>query len=131
MTQAERDAIAALVRLLQDEVTAIRNGDLGQVSAQAKRKAELGAMVEAAGPAIAVALAADLPEDGLQAQIATLRDLIDTDRALLERMTQATGALVTELARLRDRHGLRGIYGATGTSRGSDPLPVQRFDQSV
>ncbi len=131
MTQAERDAIAALVRLLQDEVTAIRNGDLGQVSAQAKRKAELGAMVEAAGPAIAVALAADLPEDGLQAQIATLRDLIDTDRALLERMTQATGALVTELARLRDRHGLRGIYGATGASRGSDPLPVQRFDQSV
>ena len=131
MTQAERDAIAALVRLLQDEVTAIRNGDLGQVSAQAKRKAELGAVVEAAGPAIAVALAADLPEDGLQAQIATLRDLIDTDRALLERMTQATGALVTELARLRDRHGLRGIYGATGTSRGSDPLPVQRFDQSV
>ena len=131
MTQAERDAIAALVRLLQDEVTAIRNGDLGQVSAQAKRKAELGAMVEAAGPAIAVALAADLPEDGLQAQIATLRDLIDTDRALLERMTQATGALVTELARLRDRHGLRGIYGAKGTSRGSDPLPVQRFDQSV
>ncbi|MGY6695959.1 MAG: hypothetical protein ACXIUW_08015 [Roseinatronobacter sp.] len=131
MTQAERDAITALVRLLQDEIAAIRKGDLAQVSAHAGRKAELGAVVEAASPAIAAALAADAPEAALKTQIATLRDLIDTDRTLLERMTQATGDLVTELARLRDRHGLRGIYGATGTSRGSDPLPVQRFDQSV
>ncbi len=53
-------------------------------------------MLEAAGPDIAAALAADPPDTALQARIATLQALIETDRALLERMTQATGTIVTE-----------------------------------
>lgn len=131
MTEAEEQAISALTQLLQHEIAAIRQGSLDQIGANAARKAELGAAVEAAGPAIADALAADPPDETLIARIATLRELIETDKALLERMTHATGTLVAEVARIRDRHGLRGIYGAKGVQRGAEPVPVQRFDRSV
>lgn len=131
MTEHENETVAALTQLLHDEIAAIRRGDLEHVSAHAPLKAELGAAIEAAGPAIAEALAADPPDADLIERITTLRELIDTDRALLEQMAQATGGLLAELARIRDRHGLRGIYGATGTQRGGEPVAVQRFDRSV
>ncbi len=131
MTEGDKAAIAALTCLLRDEIAAIRRGELAQVGAHVTRKAELGAAVEAAAPAIAEALAAEPPDASLVARIATLRDLIDTNGTLLERMSQATGSMVGEVARIRDRHGLRGIYGAKGTQRASEPVPVQRFDRSV
>lgn len=131
MTDPERDAIKALTRLLQRENAAIRKGDLAQIDADTTRKAELGAALEAASPAIAEALAADPPDDALIAQITALRAEIEANQTLLDGMTQATGGLVAELARIRDRHGLRGIYGATGTQRAGEPIAVQRFDRSV
>ena len=131
MTDPERDAIKALTRLLQRENAAIRKGDLAQIDADTTRKAELGAALEAAAPAIAEALAADLPDDALIVQITALRAEIEANQTLLDGMTQATGGLVAELARIRDRHGLRGIYGATGTQRAGEPIAVQRFDRSV
>ncbi len=131
MTDPERDAIKALTRLLQRENAAIRKGDLAQIDAEITRKAELGAALEAAAPAIAEALAADLPDDALIVQITALRAEIEANQTLLDGMTQATGGLVAELARIRDRHGLRGIYGATGTQRAGEPIAVQRFDRSV
>lgn len=131
MTDPERDAIKALTQLLQRENAAIRKGDLAQIDAEIPHKAELGAALEAASPAIADALAADPPEDALVAQITALRAEIEANQTLLDGMTQATGGLVAELARIRDRHGLRGIYGATGTQRAGEPIAVQRFDRSV
>ena len=131
MTEADRQALTALTRLLEDEIAAIRRGDLEQVTTHAARKSDLGTVLEAAGPAIAAALAADPPDTALQARIATLQALIETDRALLERMTQATGTIVTEIARIRDRHGLRGLYGEKGTQRAAEPVPMERLDRSV
>lgn len=131
MTEGDKEAVAALTRLLHDENAAIRRGDLAQLGAHVAHKAELGAAIEAAGPAIADALAADPPDADLIAQITALRGLIDTNGALLERMTQATGNMVAEVARIRDRHGLRGIYGAKGTQRAGEPVTAYRFDRSV
>ncbi|MGY6704321.1 hypothetical protein [Roseinatronobacter sp.] len=131
MTDPERDAIKALTQLLQRENAAIRKGDLAQIDAGISRKADLGATLDAAAPAIAEALAADAPDDALVTQITALRAEIEANQTLLDSMTQAAGGLVAELARIRDRHGLRGIYGATGTQRAGDPIAVQRFDRSV
>lgn len=131
MTDIDRQALDALMRLLQDEIVAIRRGDLGQVDAFAARKAELNATLEAAGPSIAEALAADPPDMALRGRIANLQELIETDRMLLERMTQATAAMLSEIIRIRDRHGLGGIYGEKGKARAAEPVPLERLDRSV
>ncbi|MDP5333963.1 MAG: hypothetical protein NWQ32_05255 [Paracoccaceae bacterium] len=131
MTDIDRQALDALMRLLQDEIVAIRRGDLGQVDAFAARKAELSATLEAAGPAIAEALAADPPDMALRGRIANLQELIETDKMLLERMTQATAAMLAEIIRIRDRHGLGGLYGEKGQPRAAEPVPLERLDRSV
>lgn len=131
MTSIEHEAIAALTRLLEHEIAAIRHGDLEQVPALFARKAELSQAVEAAGPAIEAALLSDPDDTALRARIATLHDLIETDRALLESIMQATGTIITEIARIRDRHGLRGLYGENGQPRPVQPLAVERLDRSV
>jgi hypothetical protein len=131
MTESEKEAVVALSRLLQHEIDAIRRGDLEQVPALVARKTALSHAVEAAGPAIEAALMADPDDMDLRARIALLHDLIETDRALLDSMMQATGAMITEIARIRDRHGLRGLYGETGTQRPVAPFSPERFDRSV
>lgn len=131
MTDSEKDAVAALSRLLEHEIDAIRRGDLEQVPALVARKTDLSSAVEAAAPAIEAALLADPSDMVLRARIAMLHELIETDRALLEGMMQATGAMVTEIARIRDRHGLGGLYGEKGTQRPVEPFALERFDRSV
>ena len=127
----ERDTIKALTQLLQRENAAIRKGDLVQIDTEMSRKAKLGAALDAASDAIADKLSADPTDDALVTQITALRAEIEANETLLASMTQATGSLVAELARIRDRHGLRGIYSATGTQRPGEPIAVQRFDRSV
>lgn len=131
MTENEYAAIAALSRLLQHEIDAIRRGDLEQVPALVVRKTELSETVEAAGPLIEAALLADPDNSQLRVDIARLHDLIETDRALLESMMQATGAMITEIARIRERHGLGGLYGEKGRQRPAAPVTFERFDRSV
>ncbi len=131
MTDSGNAAIAALTQLLEQEIAAIRRGDLEQVPLLGARKTELAQAVEAAGPAIEAALRAD-PEDGsLRARITVLHDLIATDSALLDGMMQATGAMIAEIARIRERHGLGGLYGEKGTQRPMVPLLAARLDRSV
>lgn len=131
MTENDYAAIAALSRLLQHEIDAIQRGDLEQVPALAVRKTELSEAVEAAGPMIEAALRADPDNIQLRLDIARLHNLIETDRALLDSMMQATGAMITEIARIRDRHGLGGLYGEKGTQRRATPVTLARLDRSV
>lgn len=131
MTDTDTEALTALTLLLQQEIAAIRRGDLEQVPVLAARKTELAQAVEAASPAIEAALQAAPEDTDLRARIAVLHELIETDKALLDGMLQATGAMITEIARIRDRHGLGGVYGEKGTQRPMTPLLAERLDRSV
>ena len=131
MTETETRALSALSTLLQHEIAAIRRGDLEQIPALLQRKTELFQAVRDAGPAIEAALQAD-PEDlALRAEITRLHELIELDKTLLDGMMQATGAVIAEIARIRDRHGLGGLYGQKGTPRPAEPLSAAPFDRSV
>lgn len=130
MSEPAEAGIDALAALLRDEVAAIRRGDLDRVGALAGRKAELAEALAAAEPALRALLDAG-GDPALRDRLARLRELVETDRALLARMAEATGAIAAEIARIRDRHGLRGLYGATGAQRGPEPVPAQRLDRSV
>ncbi len=131
MTDTEHEALTALTLLLQQEIAAIRRGDLEQVPALAARKTEFATQVEAAGPAIEAALRADPQDTALRDRIALLHELIETDKTLLDGMMQATGAMIIEIARIRERHGLGGVYGEKGTQRPMAPLLAERLDRSV
>ena len=67
----------------------------------------------------------------LQDKLQALQVLLQKDHELLERMTAATGRVAKELARIRDRHSLGGLYESSGSLRNSDVPKAQQVDQSI
>ncbi len=125
-------AIAALSRLLTDEIAAIDKGEMSKVTALFERKSALLTQLEEAAPAMQDKLTAeDDSGAALRLRIDHLRDLVGQDLARLTRMTEATGEIAAEISRIRDRHGLTGLYGAKGKARAASNLPSHRFDKTV
>ncbi|EAQ01979.1 flagellar P-ring protein precursor [Pseudooceanicola batsensis HTCC2597] len=123
--------VERLSRLLRDEIAAITSGRLGEVTEIYPQKTALLAEVEEAF-ATPQALLVDHPQAAeLRTKLAELRELIAQDHALLEKMTDATGAIIDELDRIRDRHSLSGTYGPDGEKRPRDVSSSQHFDQSL
>lgn len=130
MTQA-MSVVDKLARLLRDEIAAITGGRLAEVTEIYPQKTALLAEVEAAF-ATPRALLVEHPQAGeLQSKLEELRLLIAQDHALLEKMTDATGAIIDELDRIRDRHSLAGTYGPDGEKKSRNPRTSQHFDQSL
>jgi len=135
MTDLARAQILAdrLARVLRDEIAAIGQGHLGDIATLAAEKAVLLEEIETAFAegAMLFAGADRTGADRLRARLAEVQDLVARDLALLERMTRATGAIAAEIARIRDRHGLAGLYGPDGEKRHSDVAKAQRIDRSL
>lgn len=130
MAQA-MSVVDKLARLLRDEIAAITGGRLAEVTEIYPKKTALLAEVEAAF-ATPRALLVDHPQAAeLQAKLEELRGLIAQDHALLEKMANATGAIIDELDRIRDRHSLSGTYGPDGAKKASASKASQHFDQSL
>ncbi|WP_336043163.1 hypothetical protein [Pseudooceanicola nanhaiensis] len=121
-----------LARILRDEIAAIGRGELAEVEALFPRKQALLAEIEAAFADPAPLLEGDTPPAvRLRERLAELQRLIRTDLALLQRMTEATGAVAREIERIRERHGLSGLYDKDGTPRTAPVAGAQRFDTSL
>ncbi len=127
--QARAD-LEALIEVLDAEIAAIEAGALERVGEFLERKSVLVARVEAAGP-----LLSDLAEGGDEGFGLLLRrvsELISRDQALLERLAETTAEVAAEIARIRDRHSLSGVYEATGRKREKTaPPPSSTLDWSV
>ncbi|MBB05900.1 MAG: hypothetical protein CML03_10345 [Pseudooceanicola sp.] len=120
-----------LSRLLRDEIAAITGGRLAEVTEIYPQKTALLGEVEEAFAAPR-ALLEDHPQAAeLRSKLVEMRDLIAQDHVLLEKMTQATGAIIDELDRIRDRHSLSGTYGPDGEKRPKSVSASQHFDQSL
>ena len=103
-----------LSRLLRDEIAAISAGKLAVVNEIFPEKSKLLGEVEEVF-AMPRPLLEEHPRAAeLRHKLEELRELIAQDFALLEKMTEATGAVIEELDRIRDRHSLSGIYGPDG-----------------
>lgn len=130
MAQA-MSVVDKLSRLLRDEIAAITGGRLAEVTEIYPKKTALLAEVEEAF-ATPRALLVDHPQAAdLKTKLEELRGLISQDHALLEKMTQATGAIIDELDRIRDRHSLSGTYGRDGAKKAGTARSSQHFDQSL
>jgi len=120
--------IDALTRLLEEEIAAIGRGELDKVTALYPRKAALLEAIEAAAPVVEDRAGNDIE---FREKLAELQHLIHQDAALLERMAEAARDLTSEISRIRDRHGLKGLYGAKGESQAPTVAVSQRVDQQV
>ncbi len=126
------EAIETLTQLLHQEIEAIGQGDLSQIEDMLPRKADLLDRIEADSDELAVALAADDDSaEDLRGCVATLRGLLARDLALLGRMQATAGDIATEISRIRDRHGLSGLYGSTGARRANDTISKVPLDRTV
>lgn len=123
--------VERLSRILRDEIAAITAGRLGEVTEIYPQKTALLAEVEKAF-ATPDPILRDHPQSAeLRQKLAELRELIAQDHALLEKMATATGAIIDELDRIRDRHSLSGVYGPDGEKKPQKPTKSQHFDQSL
>ena len=124
--------IERLSRLLHDEIAAIAAGQLETVRELYPQKAALLAELEDASDAINRHLTEKGDEAAeMRESLELLSNLVHKDHKLLERMTEATGRAVRELTRIRDRHGLGGLYESTGAPRKQDVARSQQVDQSI
>ncbi|OWU83196.1 hypothetical protein ATO6_20365 [Oceanicola sp. 22II-s10i] len=121
-----------LSRLLRDEIAAIGQGNLARVESLYPRKTELLAEIEKVFADPEHLLAGDGAQaQRLRARLEALNELIHSDLTLLQRMTEATGAVAREIERIRERHSLEGLYDRDGTT-GKDPVAgITRLDQSI
>ncbi len=125
--------LAAATTLLRHENDTIAAGDFDQAPQFAPRKAAALAELEAAAPALEQALA----EGGegsaaLRDKVAAFQEVMERNARLTRAAARAAGDLVEELSRIRDRHGLKGVYGESGEVRGDVASPLgTSFDTSV
>lgn len=126
------EIVEELTELLRHEIEAVERGDMSSVEVTLARKRDLLAQIEDASPA----LQAEIPSDNkvarlLNDRLTALREVLEQDLRIVERMSNAARDLANELGRIRKRHGLSGIYSAKGHQK-DDPLkPPARLDRSL
>lgn len=123
--------ITALTALLEAEISEIRAGDMSGVAERLEEKSKLAARLEAAGDDIEATLQDAETGPALRTRLDMLAGLIARDAAILERMRVTTSQLARDLSRLRDRHGLGGLYGSDGNRSAKDTLSRAPMDKSV
>lgn len=125
--EADTETVTAL---LQQEIQAIRAGRLETVMELYPRKAELLKRIELLMPVVEPFLKERIPGDlELAGRIAALKAAVQEDSALLERMSEATAAIVRDMEKIRNRHSLDGIYGKSGrrvTGVGADHRRIDK-----
>lgn len=127
----EADTVA-VTELLQSEIAAIRAGKLDLVTELYPRKAALLKRIELLLPVVEPFLKDKVRRDARLAEgLAALKRAVQEDSALLERMSVATGEIVRDIEKIRDRHSLNGLYGKSGrrvTGPGSD---LRKIDKTI
>lgn len=126
----------ALVRqathLLHEDTAAIKEGDISRVSELYPQKKAILDSLEDRVPAMEPFLSTLLEErEGLRPLLDDLQRASAENAALLLRISAATQTITQELARIRDRHGLSGLYEKSGRKIGASPAPQPRIDESM
>jgi len=121
-----------LIILLSKEINAINNGDLDYVVELYKQKTNLLERLEAATPEINAQLREETDRrEELRSNLMELHALVRKDAQLLANMTEATREIIAEIARIRGRHSLDGLYSSTGEKHPEVVPFAQQIDQSV
>ena len=134
MTASRLDRFAAdletAIAVVEEELAALERRDLSRLEQSGARKAALAETLEMQAADLGPSLAG--PEAApLRARISYFRALLERNRALLDRLTTAAGSMLREIARVRDRHGLGGLYGKSGKRRTVAVKAQPPLDQNI
>jgi len=125
-------SIKDLITLLNTEITAINKGYLDHVLDLYDKKTLLLEKLESASPNIESQLLTDTNTSSeLRKDLTELLDLIQKDAHLLANMTATTKEIIVEIARIRGRHSLDGLYSSAGETHPKAVLKGQQIDRSV
>lgn len=125
-------AIKDLITLLSDEIASINSGNLDRVIDLYAQKAELLDIIQTDSPEIQKQL-----EDKtdatitLRSDLINLHDLVHKNAQLLADMTEATRGVIQEIARIRNRHGLGGLYKPDGEKHPQHVPVGPQLNQSI
>lgn len=122
--------VDALIALLNREIEAIERGDFQVVEDLLPSKSELFERFEQRQDDLGEALSGP-GGDGLRDKVKTLKELAARDGELLELTRAAVDNIAAEIARIRDRHSLKGLYGKSGQHVAEGDAARQRIDRSV
>lgn len=118
-----------LTRLLLAENNALRQGDVGRVAEMFEGKQGLLKKLETRQPVVEPFLreSAEVTAQ-LRDKIRGLGDQLEQNGSLLSSMAEAAQSIRTEVARVRDRHSLKGMYDKSGQSRPAGGARPRQID---
>lgn len=119
------ESLDALIALLRRETEAIQAGRLEVLAETGQEKATLAARVEGAAEALAQS-----DDPAAAEKLAELRDTLARNEAVLSRTAEATAEIVADVARIRRRHSLDGLYDREGGRRGADVTARSSADKT-
>ncbi|NRB02725.1 MAG: flagellar biosynthesis protein FlgI [Rhodobacteraceae bacterium] len=113
--KAYTQKIQEVLTLLSQEISAIKAGELDQVTALFEQKTALFKWLELRTPLIEPFLNNEAAKQHrMDDLLKELRDRIEEDTLLLSRMASAAKAIVREMEKANERRGLDGLYGQSG-----------------
>lgn len=139
LTEADEENITAfgqlvtgLTDLLERENEALRQGDVDQVVHLFEDKQELLKRLETRQPVIEPFLreSAEITE-ALRQRIRGLAEQLEVNGTLLSSMAEASQTIRSEVARVRDRHSLKGMYDKSGNSREASTRRTRHLDTNL
>ena len=121
-----------VIEILKKEIDAMREGDFETLTELFELKKECVTSLETKMPIIEEYLQSNSDGlDELREKIVSLKALIDENGVLIERMHAATGSIVREWEKLKDRHSLSGTYGKDGRKQSAHTRGRQKFDEKL
>ena len=115
-----RKDVQAALRVVRAETADLDGGRHADLPSRAAEKAGVLAAIEAAAPLVEPFLP-DIGDAALRDDLAALGQALEENAGLLARKADAAARVGAELRKVRDRHGLAGLYGKTGHKRGASP----------
>ncbi|EPX78023.1 hypothetical protein Salmuc_03345 [Salipiger mucosus DSM 16094] len=131
MTKFET-AVDELTALLEEENAALEAGEIDKLEPLFDRKSEIYNRLEIYEPVVEPILEShidDFPQ--MRTKLPELRELVDANGILIERITAATSAVAREVKRIRNRHSLDGMYEKTGRKLGDPTSGRRSFDEKL
>mgnify|MGYP002881648128 CR=1 FL=1 len=119
------ESLDALIALLRRETDAIQAGNLEVLAETGQEKATLAARLERSADALARS-----DDPAARDKLAELRDIVARNEAVLSRTAEATAEIVADVARIRRRHSLDGLYDREGGRRGADATARSSADKT-
>lgn len=130
--EAFHSTLQEAIRLLKDEVAAIKAGQLGIVSEIYEQKARILKWLELKIPLIEPFMPQDgTPNRNIPASLEELKKVAAEDSELLSRMSVAARTIVREIEKVNNRNGLSGVYGKRGQKILGSTNPNMRLDREL